>query len=337
MAMRCLITGTAGFIGFHVAKRLLKQGHEVIGVDGMTPYYDVKLKEDRHTQLKQLNGFRAHRCMLEDADKLRVIANQSAPELVIHLAAQAGVRYSLENPRAYVDSNIIGTFNILELCRELRPRHLVIASTSSVYGASTDFPLSETGRSEHPLTFYAASKKSVEAIAHCYAHLWRMPITVFRFFSAYGPWGRPDMALFKFVQNILAGRPIDIYNHGKMERDFTYVDDLVESIVRLSEQVPTVRGGTGIVDTDSSSPVGPYRIVNIGGGHPIGLLRFVEEIELTLGQKAKRNYMDMQMGDVPRTEASTEFLEALIGYRPATPVSVGVGEFIRWYRGYYKV
>ncbi len=307
------------------------------GIDGMTPYYDVRLKQDRHAQLEQLGGFRAHHCMLEDADKLGTIAKQSAPELVIHLAAQAGVRYSLENPRAYVDSNIIGSFNILEVCRELRPRHLVIASTSSVYGASTDFPLAETGGSDHPLTFYAASKKSVEAIAHCYAHLWQIPVTVFRFFSAYGPWGRPDMALFKFVQNILAGRPIDIYNHGKMERDFTYIDDLVESIVRLSELVPAARTGAGIVGTDSSSPAGPYRVVNIGGGNPVGLLRFIEEIERTLGQKAKRNYMDMQMGDVPRTEASTEFLEALIGYRPATPVSLGVGEFVRWYREYYKV
>ncbi|MEI8153760.1 MAG: NAD-dependent epimerase/dehydratase family protein, partial [Hyphomicrobiales bacterium] len=275
--MRCLITGTAGFVGFHVAKRLLQQGHEVTGVDGMTPYYDVKLKEDRHALLVQLGGFRAHRCMLEDADKLRTVAEQSAPELVIHLAAQAGVRYSLENPRAYVDSNIVGSFNILEICRQLRPRHLVIASTSSVYGASTDFPLAETDRSDHPLTFYAASKKSVEAIAHCYAHLWDLPISVFRFFSAYGPWGRPDMALFKFVENILAGRPIDIYNHGNMERDFTYIDDLVESIIRLSGLTPKRCGDVGIVDTDSSSPAGPYRVVNIGGGHPVSLLTFIEE------------------------------------------------------------
>lgn len=335
--MRCLITGSAGFVGFHVARRLLQQGHEVTGIDGMTPYYDVKLKQDRHAHLEQLGGFRGYCCMLEDADKLRVIAERFAPELVIHLAAQAGVRYSLENPRAYVDSNIVGSFNILEICRQLRPRHLMIASTSSVYGASTDFPLAEIGPSDRPLTIYAASKKSVEAIAHCYAHLWEMPVTIFRFFSAYGPWGRPDMALFKFVQNILDGRPIDIYNHGKMERDFTYIDDLVEAVVRLSEQVPTRRGRTGIVDTDSSSPVGPYRIVNIGGGHPVSLLTFIDEIERTLDQQAKRNYMDMQIGDVSRTEASTEFLEALIGYRPVTSVSVGIGEFVRWYREYYKV
>src|SRR6266404_2061436 len=194
--MRYLITGTAGFIGFHLAKRLLQQGHEVIGIDGMTPYYDVKLKEDRHAQLGKFDGFRAHRCMLEDADKLRAVTEGSAPEFVIHLAAQAGVRHSLENPRAYIDAKILGSFNILERCRELRPRHLLIASTSSVYGASTDFPLGETDRSDHPLTFYAATKKSVETMAHCYAHLWDMPVTIFRFFSVYGAWGRPDMALF---------------------------------------------------------------------------------------------------------------------------------------------
>lgn len=335
--MRYLITGTAGFIGFHLTKRLLQQGHEVTGIDGMTPYYDVKLKEDRHAQLEQFDGFRAHRCMLEDADKLRAVTAAAAPEFVIHLAAQAGVRHSLENPRAYIDANIIGSFNVLELCRELRPRHLLIASTSSVYGASTDFPLGETDRSDHPLTFYAATKKSVEIMAHCYAHLWDMPITIFRFFSVYGSWGRPDMALFMFVKNILAGRPINVYNHGQMERDFTYVDDLVESIDRLCAQIPKRGDGAAAVDTDSSSPVAPYRVVNIGGGQPVSLLRFIEQIEQALGQAANRNYMDMQTGDVTRTEASTEFLESLIGYRPYTPISVGVPEFVRWYREYYRV
>lgn len=335
--MRCLITGTAGFVGFHLATRLLQQGHEVIGVDGMTPYYDVKLKEDRHALLKQSGGFRAHCCMLEDAETLRAVTRQSPPEMVFHLAAQAGVRYSLENPRAYVDSNLVGSFNVLEMCREQRPRHLLIASTSSVYGASTDFPLAENHKTDHPLTFYAATKKSVEAIAHCYAHLWDMPITTFRFFSAYGPWGRPDMALFKFVQNILAGRPIDIYNHGKMERDFTYIDDLVESIVRLCQRIPTREGDGSVVASDSSSPVAPWRIVNIGSGHPVSLLQFIEEIEHTLGKKAERNYMGMQPGDVVRTEASAEFLKTLIGYQPETPVAVGVREFVRWYREYYQI
>ena len=255
--MRCLVTGTAGFIGFHLAKRLLDQGHEVMGVDGMTPYYDVKLKENRHALLEKHNGFSAHLCMLEDSSNLKTIFEQSNPELVFHLAAQAGVRYSLENPKAYIDSNVVGSFNILEMCRIMRPQHLLIASTSSVYGASNDFPLAETDRADHPLTVYAATKKSVEVLAHSYAHLWDMPITVFRFFSAYGPWGRPDMALFKFVQNILARRPIDVYNHGNMERDFTYVDDLVEAIVRLAGRVPARAGDMTEVATDSSSPVAP--------------------------------------------------------------------------------
>jgi len=334
--MRCLITGTAGFVGFHLSKRLLEQGHEVIGVDGMTPYYDVKLKEDRHAQLQRLGHFTAHRCMLEDEPRLRTIVVGARPDVVFHLAAQAGVRYSLENPRAYIDSNVIGSFNVLELCREVRPRHLLIASTSSVYGANDDFPLAETDRADHQLTLYSASKKAVESIAHCYAHLWNLPTTIFRFFSLYGPWGRPDMALFKFVQNILAGRPIDVYNHGKMERDFTYVDDLVEAVIRLSDKVPTRDGAEKSVGTDSTSPVAPYRIVNIGGRQPVSLLAFIEEIERAVGRSAERNYMDMQPGDVVRTEASTEFLESLIGYRPVTPVSVGVREFVRWYRDYYK-
>jgi UDP-glucuronate 4-epimerase len=313
--MRCLVTGTAGFIGFHLARRLIADGHEVFGVDGMTPYYDVRLKEARVAQLERHNAFHAHRCMLEDSAGLVTIFREAAPELVVHLAAQAGVRYSLKNPRAYVESNVVGSFNIIELCREYRPRHLVMASTSSAYGASATFPLVETGSTDHPLTIYAATKKSMETMAHSYAHLWDIPTTIFRFFTAYGPWGRPDMALFKFVENILAGRPIDIYNHGRMERDFTYVDDLIDSI----------------------SPVAPYRIVNIGGGRPVGLLRFVEAIEETLGRKAERNYMDMQAGDVLRTEASTELLEALIGFRPATPIEVGVDAFVRWYRDYYGV
>jgi UDP-glucuronate 4-epimerase len=333
--MRYLVTGTAGFVGFHLANRLLRAGHQVVGIDGVTPYYDVKLKEARNGQLERLGSYRLHRCMLEDTEKVHAVVEDFAPEYVVHLAAQAGVRHSLENPKAYIDSNIIGSFNILEACRRHRPRHLLIASTSSVYGASTDFPLAETGKTDHPLTLYAASKKSVEAMSHCYAHLWDIPTTVFRFFSVYGAWGRPDMALFKFVQNILAGRPIDVYNHGNMERDFTYVDDLVESVVRLCELPPSRKLAVPIVNGDSSSAVAPYRIVNIGGRQPVSLLRFIEEIEKALGLVAERNYMEMQPGDVVHTEASTDFIEALIGYRPSTPISVGVGEFVRWYRAYY--
>jgi UDP-glucuronate 4-epimerase len=329
--MRCLVTGTAGFIGFHVARRLLEAGHHVTGVDGMVPYYDVKLKEDRHALLAGYEAFSPHICMLEE-DRFANIAEAAAPDLVVHLAAQAGVLHSLEHPLSYINSNIVGTFNVLEASRRVRPQHLVIASTSSVYGACTEYPSGETSRSDHPLTLYAASKKSAEALAHCYSHVWELPITIFRFFSAYGPWGRPDMALFKFVRNILAGCPIDVYNHGLMERDWTYIDDLVEAIVRLSGCVPRVGDNTG-----SLSPVAPCRVVNIGGGHPVSLLQFIEEIEEALGRKAERNFMEMQLGEVTRSEASTALLESLTGYRPSTPTSVGIGEFVRWYRQYYDV
>ena len=333
--MRWLVTGTAGFIGFHVAKRLLLQGHEVAGVDGMTPYYDVELKEARHAKLKKFASFTAHRCMLEDAARLEAIGRQCSPEIVMHLAAQPGVRFSLEEPGTYISSNVIGSFNVLELCRTLRPRHVMIASTSSVYGESSSFPLKETDNTDHPLTPYAASKKSTEVLAHCYAHIWNLPTTIFRFFTVYGPWGRPDMALFKFVRSILAGRPIDIHNHGKMERDFTYIDDLVEALVRLSEKIPTSGSSAGVAAV-ARSRAAPYRIVNIGGNQPIGLSEFIAEVERALGRKAERNYLDMQPGEATRTEASTALLEELIGYRPATPISVGVGEFVRWYRDYYR-
>jgi UDP-glucuronate 4-epimerase len=333
--MRFLVTGTAGFIGFHVARRLLAEGHELVGIDGMTPYYDVRLKERRHAALMEHVRFRAHQLMLEDAEALRTVFAEFAPELVIHLAAQAGVRYSIENPRAYIDSNIVGSFNLLESCRTVKPKHLMMASTSSVYGAITDFPFRETSKADHPLTLYAASKKAVEAMAHSYAHLWTIPTTMFRFFTVYGPWGRPDMALFKFVHNILNGEPIDIYNHGHMLRDFTYIDDLVEGIVRLSDAVPVT--GQPIGDLDSLSPAAPYRIVNIGGGQPIDLMTFIAEIEAALGQKARRNYLPFQLGDVQKTEASPALLVALVGYRPQTPVAVGVREFIEWFRAYYQI
>jgi UDP-glucuronate 4-epimerase len=333
---RCLVTGTAGFIGFHVAARLLERGHHVTGVDGLTPYYDVKLKEARHAQLGRYDHFRPYRCMLEDDVQLQALFRHVQPELVIHLAAQPGVRYSLEHRRPYIETNIIGTFNILEACRELRPQHILIASTSSVYGAAAKFPLSETDRADHPLTLYAASKKSMEVIAHCYAHLWALPISIFRFFTVYGPWGRPDMAPFKFVRNILEGHPIDVYNHGQMERDFTYIDDLVEAIFRLSEKIPTRADGDPIVATAGTSAVAPYRIVNIGGRQPVKLMDFIQEIERAVGRKAECNFMPMQPGEAVRTEASTEFLEALIDYRPATPISVGVPEYVRWYRDYYQ-
>ena len=332
--MNYLVTGTAGFVGFHVAKRLLADRHQVTGIDGMTPYYDVTLKERRHAVLNAMPGFSAHRLMLEDAEALARVYERASPDVVIHLAAQAGVRYSIENPRAYIDSNIVGTFNILEQCRARAPRHLVIASTSSVYGANTDMPFAETDRADTPLTLYAATKKSNELMAHCYAHLWNIPTTMFRFFSVYGPWGRPDMALFKFVDRMLKDEPIDVFNHGKSQRDFTYIDDLVEAIMRLVDRVPVA--GKPVAANDSLSPVAPFRVVNIGGGHMTQLMDFIAEIEAALGRPAKRNYLPMQTGDVPSTDASTELLEALIGYRPATPVAAGVRAFVAWYRDYHR-
>jgi UDP-glucuronate 4-epimerase len=275
--MRILVTGTAGFIGFHVAKRLLDDGHEIVGVDGMTPYYDVTLKQKRHALLRGRNKCALHEFMLEDVDALTKVFAAAPFDAVIHLAAQAGVRYSLENPRAYVSANLIGTFNVLELCRAHRPGHFMLASTSSVYGGNTKMPFVETDRADHPLTLYSATKKATEVMAHAYAHLWSIPTTAFRFFTVYGPWGRPDMALFKFTAGIMAGTPIDVYNRGNMDRDFTYIDDLVEAIVRILALPP--RAPVSDTDDGSLSPAAPYRVVNIGAGSPVKLLAFIEEIE----------------------------------------------------------
>lgn len=327
--MRVFITGTAGFIGFHLARRLLAQGHAVHGFDGMTQYYDPRLKEARREILLAQEGYRDSVAMLEDMPALLAAAEESAPDVIVHLAAQAGVRYSLENPRAYVESNLVGTFNVLEAARLLKPRHLLIASTSSVYGASPTVPFHEDDRADHPLTLYAASKKAGEAMAHSYAHLWSMPTTMFRFFTVYGPWGRPDMAPLKFLEAIEAGRPIDIYNHGNMSRDFTYIDDLVEAIGRLMDCVPQVGA-----DDASVSPVAPWRVVNIGRGAPAPLLDFIDALEAAAGKKAIRNYLGMQKGDVPRTFASADLLERLTGYRPQTSVEEGVRALVDWYRDY---
>jgi len=334
--MRYLVTGTAGFIGFHLARRLLDEGHEVIGLDGFTPYYDVRLKEHRNTLLERRNGFHCHRVMLEDMLELEKIWAAEKFDIVIHLAAQAGVRYSLENPRAYIDANVIGTFNVMELTRRYPSQHFMLASTSSSYGANTEMPFRETDRTATPLTLYAATKAATEQMSHCYSHLWSIPTTAFRFFSVYGTWGRPDMALFKFTKGIIDRTPIDIYNHGKMERDFTYVDDLVEGIYRLSHCIP-VRDQPVDGEFDSLSPVAPYRIVNVGGGSPINLLEFIEQIETCIGRKAIRNYMEMQPGDVTRTVANADLLERLTHFRPATPVAVGVKAFVDWYCDYHDV
>ncbi|MEX2127597.1 MAG: NAD-dependent epimerase [Xanthobacteraceae bacterium] len=334
--MRFLVTGTAGFIGFHLAKRLLADGHVVFGVDGLTPYYDVTLKKRRHELLSQSNRFTAHVAMLEDERRLASIAESAMPDVVVHLAAQAGVRYSLENPRAYIDSNIIGTLNVLEIVRGTPPKHLIVGSTSSVYGGNRKMPFRETDFAEHPLTLYAASKRATELMAHNYAHLWEIPTTVLRFFTVYGPWGRPDMALFKFVDAILNGRPIDVYGEGRMSRDFTYVDDLVEAIVRLVPCVPARDNAEESDALDSLSPAAPYRVVNIGRGAPVELLDFIEAIENELGNKAVRNLLPMQPGDVADTFANSDLLERLTGYRPATPIAEGVAAFVEWYKSYFK-
>lgn len=333
--MRFLITGTAGFIGFHLARRLLADGHEVQGVDGMTPYYDVELKKKRHALLAQSNRFTAHLLMLEDEARLVSVYRAAKPDIVVHLAAQAGVRYSLENPRAYVDSNLVGTFNLLELMRREPPKHFLFGSTSSVYGANEKMPFLETERTDFPITLYAATKKSGELMAHSYAHLFNIPTTAIRFFTVYGPWGRPDMALFKFVDAILHDRPIEIYGEGKMSRDFTYIDDLIEAIVRLVAVIPSRDGAHDTDAPDSLSPAAPFRVVNIGRGQPVPLLDFIAAIEAKLGKTARRKLLPMQPGDVTDTFASADLLQRLTGYRPATPVEEGVGAFVDWYRGYF--
>lgn len=333
---RALITGTAGFIGFHLAQLLLAEGFEVHGYDGMTDYYDVNLKRRRHQMLLQNERFAATEGMLEDEAKLWNTAKTFQPDVIVHLAAQAGVRYSLENPRSYLDSNIIGTFNVMEAARKLGVEHLLMASTSSVYGANEEMPFSETAKADTQLTFYAATKKATESMGHSYGHLWDLPITVFRFFSIYGPWGRPDMALFKFVDAILAGRPIDIYNHGDMYRDFTYVTDLVRAIRLLIDAVPVrPESAEEIEPGDSLSPVAPFRIVNIGNSEKVRLLDFIEAIEAELGTEAIRNYMPMQMGDVQATWADAALLQRLTGYHPETGYREGIAKFVAWFRDYY--
>lgn len=332
---KVFITGTAGFIGFHLAQLLLDEGFRVHGFDGMTDYYDVKLKQRRHQMLLQNPHFSMTEGLLEDDALITQVTDDFAPDVIVHLAGQAGVRYSLENPRAYLDSNLVGTFNVMEAARLLKVEHLLMASTSSVYGANEDMPFPETDKADTALTFYAATKKANEAMAHSYAHLWDLPTTMFRFFTVYGPYGRPDLALFKFVDAILDGRPIDIYNHGDMYRDFTYVTDLVRGIRLLIDTPPVRPDNREVPEGDSLSPVAPYRIVNIGNSDKVRLLDFVEAIEEELGQKAIRNYMPMQMGDVPATWANAELLKTLTGYKPQTNIKDGIREFVAWFRDYY--
>ena len=335
---KVLLTGSAGFIGFHLARLLLDDGFEVIGFDGMTDYYDVGLKRRRHAMLLQSQRFTAVEARLEDNAALSDLFARERPDVVVHLAAQAGVRYSLENPRSYLESNIVGTFNVLECAREHAVGHLLMASTSSVYGANTTMPYAEKHPTDHPLTFYAATKKSTEVMAHSYAHLWNLPTTMFRFFTVYGPWGRPDMALYKFAKGILDQTPIDIYNHGEMYRDFTYVGDLVRGIRLLIDAVPRrVEDPETIPAWDTLSPVAPFRVVNIGNSDKVKLTDFVDSIERACNRKAIRRYLDMQKGDVPATWADATQLRELTGYTPATHFDDGVRAFVAWYRDYFGV
>ena len=337
MAKKVLVTGSAGFIGYHLSKLLLQDGYHVIGYDGMTDYYDVGLKQRRHQNLLQTQHFSCIEGMLEDYEKLKSFCDREKPNVIVHLAAQAGVRYSLENPRAYIDSNIVGTFNVMECAREMKVDHLLMASTSSVYGANEAMPFSEQEKADTQITLYAATKKANESMGHSYAHLWGLPTTMFRFFTVYGPWGRPDMALFKFTKGILNGTPIDIYNHGNMYRDFTYVEDLVRGIRLLIDALPERPDKIADVeDWDSRSPVAPFRVVNIGNSEKVKLLDFINAIEEELGIEAKRNYVDMQKGDVPATWADATLLEELTGYKPATSVREGVKKFVSWYLDYYQ-
>jgi UDP-glucuronate 4-epimerase len=331
-----LITGAAGFIGSYVCGSLLDEGWRVIGLDCMSDYYDVALKYAREKELVGRENYRSVHEKIETPQLLMSIFEQEHPDIVIHLAAQAGVRYSIENPRSYLESNIVGTFELLEAARAFPPKHVLLASTSSAYGANALMPYEETVRADHQMSFYAATKKSMESMAHSYAHLYSLPITVFRFFTVYGPWGRPDMALFKFTQAILNEQPIDVYNFGDMQRDFTYVDDLVRAVMLLTKAVPSPADDKKF-SADSLSPVAPYRVVNIGNSAPVKLMDFIEAIEVATGKRSKQNLMPMQAGDVPATWADATLLRHLTGYAPETSVKEGVKNFVDWYREFYRV
>ena len=333
---RAFITGTAGFIGYHLAETLLRHGWQVAGYDGMTDYYDVGLKRARHARLLQSPDFAATEAMLEDTAALDAAIDAFRPQVIIHLAAQAGVRYSLENPRSYVNANVVGTFNVMEAARRHQVQHLLMASTSSIYGDNDSLPFRETDKADGQLTIYAATKKATESMGHAYAHLWNLPTTMFRFFTVYGTWGRPDLAYFKFVDAILNDRPIDIYNHGEMWRDFTCVDDLVEAIRLLIDVAPVrPQPGEAVPDGDSLSKDAPFRIVNIGNSTSVKLTDFVDAIEEVLGKRAIRTYMEMQKGDVPATWADASLLQRLTGYQPKTDIRDGMRRFVAWYRDYY--
>lgn len=333
---KILVSGAAGFIGFHLCKRLIAQGDEVVGIDNINDYYDINLKHSRLNILNELNNFKFIKIKLEDKEPIFDIFKKEKFNRVINLAAQAGVRYSVENPMTYINSNIVGFANILEACRHFDIEHLVYASSSSVYGANTKMPFSTHHNVDHPLSLYAASKKSNELMAHTYSHLFGLPTTGLRFFTVYGPWGRPDMALFLFTKAILNEEPIKVFNHGKMKRDFTYIDDIVEGITRLSERFPEPNPYWTGDNPDPGTSTCPYRIFNIGNNRPIELLKVIDTLESAIGKKAKKVFMDIQPGDVPATFADIDDLEREINYRPNTPIDKGIKMFVEWYRSYYN-
>ncbi len=332
-----LITGAAGFIGFHLSRRLLAAGRSVVGIDNLNPYYDVRLKEERLRILQEHAAFRFIRLDIADREALAALFTREKPRLVVHLAAQAGVRYSLTNPHAYLDSNLSGFLNILEGCRHAQVGHLVFASSSSVYGANTNMPFSVHDNVDHPVSLYAATKKANELMAHAYAALYKIPCTGLRFFTVYGPWGRPDMALFLFTRAILADEPIDVYNEGRMQRDFTYIDDIVEGIVRVMNRTPAPNPTWDGDHPDPATSFAPYKIYNIGNNQPVALLDFIATLERSLGKKATLNLLPLQPGDVPATYADVEDLMADVGFKPATSIGDGIKRFVDWYRDYYKL
>ncbi len=335
--MNILVTGAAGFIGYHVSEYLLARGDSVVGLDNINDYYEVSLKEARLARLQGHDNFSFLRADLEDRAALERLFQEQHFDGVINLAAQAGVRYSIENPRAYIDSNIVGFINILECCRHHGTGHLVYASSSSVYGMNTSMPFSVHDNVDHPVSLYAASKKANELMAHTYSHLYGLPTTGLRFFTVYGPWGRPDMALFLFTRAIIAGEPIKVFNHGRMQRDFTFIDDIVEGVVRVLDKPAQANPDFDSAAPDPGSSSAPYRIYNIGNNQPVLLLDYIAAIEKALGMQAEKELLPMQPGDVPATYADIDALEAAVGYRPATPVDAGVAKFVEWYRDYYRV
>lgn len=335
--MKILLTGAAGFIGMHTTLRLLERGDEVVGVDNLNDYYDVNLKLARLERLKSHPNFHFRGLSVEDKDGMAKLFANEKPQRVIHLAAQAGVRYSLTNPHAYIDANLQGFINILEGCRHQQIEHLAYASSSSVYGGNTAMPFSEHQNIDHPVSLYAATKKANELMAHTYSHLFRVPTTGLRFFTVYGPWGRPDMALFLFTKAMLEGRPIDVFNHGKMVRDFTFIEDIVEGVIRVVDKPATSAADFDPAQPDSATSNAPYRVFNIGNSRPTALMDYINALETAMGIEAKKNFLPMQPGDVPATNADTSALDAWVGFKPNTPVEVGVKRFWRWYREHYKV